>query len=65
MFIFGGIDIKGNHNSEIYRFEIDYIFGNIKITKITPENSSMSRNFSPVGLSEASYNVMQYEKENL
>lgn len=65
MFIFGGIDTKGNHNSDIYRFDIDYIFGNIKVSKITPENSSMSNNLAPVGLSEASYNVMQYEKENL
>lgn len=65
MFIFGGIDSKGNHNSDIYQFDIDYNLGNINVAKITNVDPVLRYNHIPQGLSEASFNTLQYEKENL
>jgi hypothetical protein len=68
IYLFGGIDNKGVHNSDLYRFEIDYSFGNIKIKRMGVEiintNHKEQRSYIPAGVSENSLNILSFIRED-
>lgn len=60
IYLYGGIDSKGEHNKDLFRMEIDYTFGNVKMIK----SGIKEINSVPSGYSEPSLNVLTYSKED-
>ena len=58
--MFGGIDRTGQHNKHLYKFEIDNIFGQVKVQKVGTSSLMI-----PGGRAELSLNILNYKSETI
>ena len=57
IYIFGGVDFRGNYSNDLYSIEIDYNKGVSKTTMISSKNNKDA----PMGFTEAMIQCVQYE----
>ena len=55
--MFGGIDRTGQHNKHLYKFEIDNLFGQVKVQKVGTSSLKI-----PGGRAESSLNILNYKE---
>jgi hypothetical protein len=57
-YIFGGVDKNGLHNQDLYKIDLDFVFGYGKIRKVNIKQTN--GNITPAAISEASLNILPF-----
>jgi hypothetical protein len=59
-YLWGGINSEGEHNSDLYKLEVDYFLGIIRVNKMPSQDNK----YKMMGLSDTSLNILDYTKED-